>query len=81
MELSDNNDNYYILFVEDEKDILDLFTEYLSSSGFNTISVVGCVLFLLLPINYAQLLNIIINTIIYRKTNKKPVIPNNFNIP
>jgi len=24
--------------VEDEKDILDLFTEYLSSSGFNTIS-------------------------------------------
>ena len=38
MELSNNNDNYYILLVEDEKDILDLFTEYLSSSGFNTIS-------------------------------------------
>ncbi|HZL23623.1 MAG TPA: response regulator [Nitrososphaeraceae archaeon] len=38
MELSNNNDNYYILLVDDEKDILDLFTEYLSSSGFNTIS-------------------------------------------
>ena len=38
MESSNNNDNYYILLVEDEKDILDLFTEYLSSNGFNTIS-------------------------------------------
>jgi DNA-binding response OmpR family regulator len=38
LELSNNNDNYYILLVEDEKDILDLFTEYLSSNGFNTIS-------------------------------------------
>jgi len=38
MESSNNNDNDYILLVEDEKDILDLFTEYLSSSGFNTIS-------------------------------------------
>ena len=38
MELSNNNDNYYILLVDDEKDILELFTEYLSSSGFNTIS-------------------------------------------
>ena len=37
MESSNNND-YYILLVEDEKDILDLFTEYLSSNGFNTIS-------------------------------------------
>jgi CheY-like chemotaxis protein len=33
-----NNNDYYILLVEDEKDILDLFTEYLSSDGFNTIS-------------------------------------------
>jgi response regulator RpfG family c-di-GMP phosphodiesterase len=38
LELSNNNDNYYILLVDDEKDILELFTEYLSSSGFNTIS-------------------------------------------
>ena len=38
MESSNNNDNYYILLVDDEKDILDLFTEYLSSNGFNTIS-------------------------------------------
>ena len=38
MELSNNNDNYYILLVDDEKDILDLFSEYLSSNGFNTIS-------------------------------------------
>ena len=38
MESSNNNDNYYILLVEDEKDILDLFTEFLSSNGFNTIS-------------------------------------------
>jgi CheY-like chemotaxis protein len=38
LELSNNNDNYYILLVDDEKDILDLFSEYLSSSGFNTIS-------------------------------------------
>jgi response regulator RpfG family c-di-GMP phosphodiesterase len=37
LELSNNND-YYILLVDDEKDILDLFTEYLSSNGFNTIS-------------------------------------------
>jgi response regulator RpfG family c-di-GMP phosphodiesterase len=37
MESSNNND-YYILLVEDEKDILDLFTEYLISNGFNTIS-------------------------------------------
>jgi len=37
MKLSNHKDNY-ILLVEDEKDILDLFTEYLSSSGFNTIS-------------------------------------------
>ena len=36
MESSNNND-YYILLVDDEKDILDLFTEYLSSNGFNTI--------------------------------------------
>jgi DNA-binding response OmpR family regulator len=35
---SPNNNDYYILLVDDEKDILDLFTEYLSSSGFNTIS-------------------------------------------
>ena len=38
MESSNNNDNYYILLVEDEKDILDLFSEYLTSNGFNTIS-------------------------------------------
>ena len=38
MESSNNKDNYYILLVDDEKDILELFTEYLSSSGFNTIS-------------------------------------------
>jgi CheY-like chemotaxis protein len=38
LELSNNNDNYYILLVDDEKDILDLFSEYLSSNGFNTIS-------------------------------------------
>ena len=37
MESSNNNDNY-ILLVDDEKDILDLFTEYLSSNGFKTIS-------------------------------------------
>ena len=37
MEISNHKDNY-ILLVDDEKDILDLFTEYLSSSGFNTIS-------------------------------------------
>jgi DNA-binding response OmpR family regulator len=37
LESFNNNDNY-ILLVEDEKDILDLFTEYLSSNGFNTIS-------------------------------------------
>ena len=37
LESSNNNDNY-ILLVEDEKDILELFTEYLSSNGFNTIS-------------------------------------------
>jgi len=37
LELSNNND-YYILLIDDEKDILDLFTEYLSSNGFNTIS-------------------------------------------
>ena len=38
MESSNNNDNYYILLVDDEKDILELFTEYLSSNGFNIIS-------------------------------------------
>ncbi len=35
---SSNNTDYYILLVDDEKDILDLFSEYLSSNGFNTIS-------------------------------------------
>ena len=35
---SSNNTDYYILLVDDEKDILDLFTEYLLSNGFNTIS-------------------------------------------
>ena len=38
MESSNNNDNDYILLVEDEKDILDLFSEYLTSNSFNTIS-------------------------------------------
>ena len=37
MESSNNND-FYILLVDDEKDILELFTEYLSSNRFNTIS-------------------------------------------
>ena len=37
MELFNNNDNY-ILLVDDEKDILELFTEYLSSNGFNIVS-------------------------------------------
>jgi CheY-like chemotaxis protein len=32
------NNYSYILLVDDEKDILDLFSEYLSSNGFNTIS-------------------------------------------
>ena len=36
MESSINND--YILLVDDEKDIINLFSEYLSSNGFNTIS-------------------------------------------
>ncbi len=34
-EISNHN---YILLVDDEKDILELFSEYLSSNGFNTIS-------------------------------------------
>ena len=38
MESSNNNYNYYILLIDDEKDILEVFTEYLSSNGFNTIS-------------------------------------------
>src|ERR671911_729022 len=33
-----NNNDYYILLVDDEKDILDLFSEYLSSNGLNTTS-------------------------------------------
>ena len=37
MDLSNNTDNY-ILLVDDEKDVLDLFSEYLTSNGFNTIS-------------------------------------------
>ena len=37
MESSNNND-FYILLVDDEKDILDLFSEFLTSNGFNTIS-------------------------------------------
>jgi response regulator RpfG family c-di-GMP phosphodiesterase len=35
---SSNNTDLYILLVDDEKDILDLFSEYLTSNGFNTIS-------------------------------------------
>ena len=35
---SSNNNHFYILLVDDEKDILDLFSEYLLSNGFNTIS-------------------------------------------
>ena len=35
---SSNNYDFYILLVDDEKDILDLFSEYLTSNGFNTIS-------------------------------------------
>ncbi len=38
MESFTNNDYHYILLVDDEKDILDLFSEYLSSNGFSTIS-------------------------------------------
>jgi DNA-binding NtrC family response regulator len=38
LDFSNNNDNYYILLVDDEKDILDLFSEYLISNRFNTIS-------------------------------------------
>ena len=37
MKLSNHTDNY-ILLVDDEKDVLDLFSEYLTSNGFNTIS-------------------------------------------
>ncbi|HZL23974.1 MAG TPA: response regulator [Nitrososphaeraceae archaeon] len=37
MESSNNND-FYILLVDDEKDILDLFSEFLTSNGFNTMS-------------------------------------------
>jgi response regulator RpfG family c-di-GMP phosphodiesterase len=33
-----NNNDYYILLVDDEKDILDLFSEYLISNRFNIIS-------------------------------------------
>ncbi len=36
--VSSNNNDFYILLVDDEKDILDLFSEYLTSNGFNTIS-------------------------------------------
>ena len=35
---SSNNNGFYILLIDDEKDILDLFSEYLTSNGFNTIS-------------------------------------------
>jgi response regulator RpfG family c-di-GMP phosphodiesterase len=35
---SSNNNDFYILLVDDEKDILDLFSEYLTSNSFNTIS-------------------------------------------
>ena len=37
MVLSNNTDNY-ILLVDDEKDVLALFDEYLTASGFNIIS-------------------------------------------
>ena len=37
MELSNNTDNY-ILLVDDEKDVLDLFYEYLKEIGLNKIS-------------------------------------------
>ena len=37
MKLSTKND-YYILLVDGEKHILDLFSEYLTANGFNTIS-------------------------------------------
>jgi DNA-binding response OmpR family regulator len=37
MESFTNNDYHYILLVDDEKDILDLFREYLSSNGLKTI--------------------------------------------
>ena len=34
---SSNNTDYYIILVDDEKDILDLFSEYFLSNGFNSI--------------------------------------------
>ena len=37
MKLSNHKDNY-ILLVDDEKDVLDLFSEYLTSNSFNIIS-------------------------------------------
>ncbi len=37
IKLSNHKDNY-ILLVDDEKDVLDLFSEYLTSNSFNTIS-------------------------------------------
>ena len=37
MESSNNND-FYILLVDDEKDVLDLFSQYFTLNGFNTIS-------------------------------------------
>ena len=33
-----NKNNYYILLVDDEKDVLNLFSEYLKSNGYNIIS-------------------------------------------
>ena len=35
---NDHDDTKYILLVDDEKDILELFTEYLTSNGLKTIS-------------------------------------------
>ena len=35
---NDHDDIKYILLVDDEKDILELFTEYLTSNGLKTIS-------------------------------------------
>ena len=35
---NDHDDTKYILLVDDEKDILELFTEYLTSNGLKTVS-------------------------------------------
>jgi len=38
MDFSTNNNSDYVLLVDDEKDIIGLFSEYLTANGFNSIS-------------------------------------------